>query len=130
VAKVGLDGHEAGAKLICRILRDDGMEVIYLGTKTTTQQVTRTASDEDVDLIGISLLSGIHLGVADELMAGLQEADLAIPVVFGGVIPPADAAKVLKRGIAAVFGPGSNPDEIVSTVRKLATQHSAESTGY
>lgn len=120
VAKVGLDGHETGAKLVTRLLRDAGLETIYFGTKTTVTDVVNAAIDEDVDVVGISLLSGIHLEVARELVGTLREMGSEVPVIFGGVIPPSDAEELLAMGVASVFGPGSSSEEIVAAVRALA----------
>jgi methylmalonyl-CoA mutase C-terminal domain/subunit len=119
IAKVGLDGHEAGAKLIASFLRDAGYEVIYLGTRNTPEQVVSAAVDEDVDLIGISLLSGIHRQVARELCALLRERGLATPVVMGGIIPPQDVPDLVALGVERVFGPAASTRDVVAAVDAL-----------
>lgn len=122
IAKVGLDGHEAGAKLIAMLLRDAGSDVIYLGTKTTVSGVVNTAIQEDVDVVGISLLSGIHMSVARELIEQLRASEVEIPVIFGGVIPPSDIPKLRDLGIADVFIPGSSTKQMITRIRDLAVQ--------
>jgi methylmalonyl-CoA mutase C-terminal domain/subunit len=122
IGKVGLDGHEAGAKMIAAVLRNAGYEVIYLGKRNTVDYVVTAAIQEDVDLIGISLLSGIHHETARELSAALAEHDLDLPVVMGGIIPPQDVAALEEAGIARVFGPGSSTEEIVGAVQGLLAE--------
>lgn len=123
IAKVGLDGHEAGAKLVAMILVEAGYEVIYGGARQTPAHVVAAAEQEDVDLVGISLLSGAHLYAAREVLALLREKGLDVPVIVGGVIPPDDRDKLLELGVAAVFGPGSQAEEIVTAVNSLTSQH-------
>jgi methylmalonyl-CoA mutase C-terminal domain/subunit len=114
VAKPGLDGHDRGAKIIARALRDAGMEVIYTGLHQTPEQIVETAIQEDADAIGISILSGAHMTLVPrimELLRGNGAEDVL--VVVGGTIPQDDADELRKQGIAAVFGPGAATGEIV-----------------
>lgn len=113
VAKPGLDGHDRGAKTITRALRDHGFEVIYTGLHQTPEQIAETALVEDVDAIGLSLLSGAHLTLFPRVIEELRSRELEEVVVFGGgVIPEADARALREQGVAAVFGPGSSLREI------------------
>jgi len=109
VAKPGLDGHDRGAKTITRALRDHGFEVIYTGLHQTPEQIAETALQEDVDAVGLSLLSGAHLTLFPRVIDELGKRDLADVLVFGGgVIPDADARELTKQGVAQIFGPGSS----------------------
>ena len=109
VAKPGLDGHDRGAKTITRALRDHGFEVIYTGLHQTPEQIAETALQEDVDAVGLSLLSGAHLTLFPRVMEELRQRDLGDALVFGGgVIPDADARALQEQGVAAIFGPGSS----------------------
>ena len=106
VAKPGLDGHDRGAKVIARALRDAGMEVIYTGLHQTPEQVVEAAVQEDVDVVGLSILSGSHMSVVPEVVDGLREAGLTdVPVIVGGIIPESDAAALMAAGVARVFTP-------------------------
>ena len=122
IAKIGLDGHDRGAKVIARALRDAGMEVIYTGLHQTPDQVVATAVDEDADAIGISILSGAHMTLVPKVIEGLEEQEAAdVLVVVGGTIPRDDAAELQERGVAAVFTPGSPMSDIVGFLnQKLA----------
>ncbi len=120
VAKVGLDGHDRGVKVVARILRDAGMEVIYTGLRQTPQMVAATAIDEDVDVIGLSMLSGAHLTLAPKVVALLAEEDAPIPVVVGGIIPDQDIPKLIEAGVAKVLHPGASSDEVAQSVRDAA----------
>jgi methylmalonyl-CoA mutase, C-terminal domain len=109
VAKPGLDGHDRGAKTITRALRDHGFEVIYTGLHQTPEQIAETALQEDVDAVGLSLLSGAHLTLFPRVMEELRNRDLAEVMVFGGgVIPDADARTLREQGVAEIFGPGAS----------------------
>jgi methylmalonyl-CoA mutase C-terminal domain/subunit len=119
VAKVGLDGHDRGVKVVARILRDAGFEVVYLGLFNTPEGVAAAARDEDVDVVGLSLLSGAHLTLAPAVVAALRAIDLDVPVVVGGIVPDADRAELEAAGVAAVLTPGASSEEIVATVRGL-----------
>ncbi len=119
VAKVGLDGHDRGVKVVARILRDAGMEVVYTGLFQTPESVASSAIDEDVDVVGVSMLSGAHLTLAPLVVAALRERGSSIPVVVGGIVPPDDVALLRDAGVAAVLGPGASAEEIVTTVSSL-----------
>ncbi|HET8989547.1 MAG TPA: cobalamin B12-binding domain-containing protein [Acidimicrobiales bacterium] len=119
VAKVGLDGHDRGVKVVARILRDAGMEVVYTGLFQTPESVAASAIDEDVDVVGVSMLSGAHLTLAPLVVAALRARGSDIPVVVGGIVPPDDVALLHEAGVAAVLGPGASAQEIVATVSSL-----------
>ena len=123
IAKPGLDGHDRGAKVIARALRDAGMEVIYTGIRQTPRMITETALQEDVDVIGLSCLSGAHLELFSEVMVGLKEKGMSnVTVVAGGIIPEDDIPELKKIGIRAFFGPGTPTTEVVESIRKLVTK--------
>jgi methylmalonyl-CoA mutase C-terminal domain/subunit len=118
VAKPGLDGHDRGAKVVARALRDAGMEVIYTGLHQTPEQIVRTALAEDADAIGLSVLSGAHLTLFARVLELLAENDASDIVVFGGgIIPPADRARLQELGVGEVFTPGATMADIVAWVR-------------
>jgi methylmalonyl-CoA mutase, C-terminal domain len=121
VAKVGLDGHDRGIKVVGRTLRDAGFEVIYTGLQQTPEMVVATARDEDVDAIGLSMLSGAHMTLVPRVLDGLRALDLDIPVVVGGIIPPADAARLRELGVIEILGPGASADEIVAAITAAMT---------
>lgn len=119
LAKVGLDGHDRGIKVVARALRDAGMHVIYAGLWQTPEAVVRAVGDEDADWLGLSILSGAHLTLVARVMTLLREAGLErVGVMVGGIIPAADVAKLREMGVAQVFGPGTALDDIVDYVRK------------
>jgi methylmalonyl-CoA mutase, C-terminal domain len=119
VAKPGLDGHDRGAKVVARALRDAGMEVIYTGLHQTPEQIVETAIQEDADCIGLSVLSGAHMTLFQKLLQLLGERDAEDIVVFGGgIIPEADIPLLQKAGVAKVFTPGATTHEIVAWVRE------------
>ena len=114
IAKPGLDGHDRGAKIIARALRDAGMEVIYTGLHQTPEQIVETAIQEDADAVGVSILSGAHMTLVPRIVEGLRDRDAGdVLVVVGGTIPPDDADELKSQGVAAVFGPGATTTEIV-----------------
>jgi len=125
VAKPGLDGHDRGAKVIARALRDAGMEVIYTGLRQTPEQIVDAAIEEDVDVLGISILSGAHNTLVPKILDGLkaQGAD-DITVVVGGIIPTDDARRLKELGVAEVFGPGSSLKDIIEFIRRAAAARS------
>jgi methylmalonyl-CoA mutase C-terminal domain/subunit len=125
VAKVGLDGHDRGVKVVGRILRDAGFEVIYTGLQQTPEMVVAAARDEDVDVIGLSLLSGAHMTLVPRILDGLRRQGLDIPVVIGGIIPAGDGAALKAAGVAAVLTPGASADEIVAAVTAATGSRSA-----
>jgi methylmalonyl-CoA mutase C-terminal domain/subunit len=128
VAKPGLDGHDRGVYLIARVLRDAGMEVVYTGLRQTPAQIAAAARDDDVQVVGLSILAGGHLGLASKVIAELAALGVEdIAVVVGGVIPQEDVQQLLDLGVAAVF-PSSTPlEEVVEQVQALADErlHSA-----
>ena len=123
VAKPGLDGHDRGAKIIARALRDAGMEVIYTGIRQTPEMIVEAALQEDVDLIGLSILSGAHMELFPQILAGLRDNDMGdVPVIAGGIIPESDRRALEDIGVSAFFGPGASTSEIVDHVRKLVPE--------
>ena len=121
IAKPGLDGHDRGAKVVARALRDAGMEVIYAGLRQTPEEIVESAIEEDVDLIGLSILSGAHMALFPKVLKLLKERKVDdIPIFAGGIIPDEDAKRLKKLGIRAVFGPGARLEEIISTAKALA----------
>jgi methylmalonyl-CoA mutase, C-terminal domain len=119
IAKPGLDGHDRGAKVIARALRDAGMEVIYTGLRQTPQMIVNAALQEDVDAIGLSILSGAHMTLLPQILSLLKENDMSeIPVFVGGIIPKEDIPFLESLGVTAVFGPGSGLAEITETVQE------------
>jgi len=121
VGKAGLDGHDRGAKVVARVLRDAGMEVIYTGLHRTPEQIVAAAVQEDVDVVGLSLLSGAHLALVPRVVELLREAGAGdIAVVVGGVIPDEDVDELRRMGVAEVFMQEALPDQIVSRVREIA----------
>jgi methylmalonyl-CoA mutase, C-terminal domain len=119
VAKVGLDGHDRGIKVVARILRDAGYEVIYTGLFQTPQTVAAAAVDEDVDAIGLSMLSGAHMTLAPLVVEAVRALGSEIPVVVGGIVPNQDVEPLLAAGIAAVITPGASADHVVATMRDV-----------
>jgi len=126
IAKPGLDGHDRGAKYVAHLLRDAGFEVIYTGIRRTPEQIVSTAVQEDVQAIGISLLSGAHLVLVDKIIALLKEQEAGNIIVFvGGVIPDHDIAALKKMGVIEVFGPGTPAKTIVETLNFHLAKQSA-----
>ena len=118
VAKPGLDGHDRGAKIIARALRDAGMEVVYTGLRQTPEQIVGAAVQEDVEFIGLSILSGAHMAIVPRVLALLEESDATdIRVIVGGIIPDTDAESLLGMGVARVFQPGASLESIVDFLR-------------
>jgi methylmalonyl-CoA mutase, C-terminal domain len=123
IAKPGLDGHDRGAKVIARALRDAGMEVIYTGLRQTPEMIVEAALQEDVDVVGLSILSGAHRALVPlirQLMdsQGLQD----VPLLVGGIIPDADQEMLRAAGVSAIFGPGTSTDDIVVYIRQVAAR--------
>jgi methylmalonyl-CoA mutase, C-terminal domain len=124
VAKVGLDGHDRGAKVIASFLRDAGMEVIYTGLRQTPEMVVNAALQEDVDVIGVSILSGAHMTVFPRIMALLQEKGINdILLTGGGIIPDEDMKKLNELGVGRLFPPGTNTGEIVEYITNWVAQN-------
>ncbi|MFY9356352.1 MAG: cobalamin B12-binding domain-containing protein [Defluviitoga tunisiensis] len=120
IAKPGLDGHDRGAKIIARALRDAGMEVIYTGIRRTPEEIVEAAIQEDVDLIGLSILSGAHKILCKKITSLLKEREVEIPVILGGIIPEEDVSELKEMGIIEVFSPGTSINEIVEKVKAIA----------
>ncbi|HXJ07600.1 MAG TPA: cobalamin B12-binding domain-containing protein [Candidatus Acidoferrum sp.] len=119
IAKPGLDGHDRGAKIIARALRDAGMEVIYTGLRQTPEMIATAAAQEDVDVIGLSILSGAHNTICPQLMKLLQEKEMTeVTVLVGGIIPEADIPAMKQSGIAEIFLPGTSTQDIVEFIHK------------
>jgi len=128
VAKPGLDGHDRGAKVVARALRDAGMEVIYSGLRQTPQQIAAAAVQEDVDVVGLSILSGAHNVLVPEVIAALLErGGDGIAVVVGGIIPEKDIAPLKAKGVRDVFLPGTSTATTVDAIRRLAGERAAAS---
>lgn len=120
LAKVGLDGHDRGLRVVARLLRDAGMEVVYAGLRQSPEAIAATAVQEDVDVVGVSMHNGAHLTLAPLVVHALRSVDLPVPVVVGGIVPSADVPRLEAAGIAAVLGPGSSDVDVVATVRRVA----------
>ena len=119
LAKVGLDGHDRGIKVVARALRDAGLHVIYAGLWQTPEAVVRTIADEDADWLGLSLLSGAHMTLVPRVLELMKEANLHnVGVLVGGIIPEADIPKLIEMGVAKIFGPGTSLDDIITFVKK------------
>jgi len=119
VAKPGLDGHDRGAKIVARALRDAGMEVVYTGLHQTAEQIVNTAMQEDVDVVGLSLLSGAHMTLFVDVAVSLKKKQMDdVLIIGGGIIPQEDVPGLKKAGIAEVFGPGTPVEEIVNYIKK------------
>ena len=125
LAKLGLDGHDRGLKVVARILRDAGMEVIYLGLRQTTDSIVAAAEQEDADAIGLSMHNAGHLTLAPNMVKALAAAELDIPVIVGGIVPDDDVAKLHEAGVAAVLGPGASAEEVARVVRDAVQAHRA-----
>jgi len=120
IAKPGLDGHDRGAKIIARALRDAGIEVIYTGIRRTPEEIVEAAIQEDVDLIGLSILSGAHNILCKKIISLLKEREVEMPVILGGIIPEKDIPELKEMGIIEVFTPGTSLNEIVEKVKSIA----------
>jgi len=118
VAKPGLDGHDRGAKVVARALRDAGMEVIYTGLRQTPEMIAEAALQEDVDVVGLSILSGAHMALAPRILALLKtNGQEQVKVFIGGIIPDEDAPRLKELGITGVYGPGASTEQIVTDIR-------------
>ena len=117
VAKPGLDGHDRGAKVVARALRDAGMEVIYTGIRQTPQMIVQAATQEDVDVVGISILSGAHMEILPDILNLLKEQDMEdVVTIVGGIVPDADRKLLSDMGVSGGFGPGTSPATIVEFI--------------
>lgn len=119
IAKVGLDGHDRGIKVVARILRDAGFEVIYTGLFQTPQTVAAAAVDEDVDAVGLSMLSGAHMTLAPLVVDELRARGSSVPVIVGGIVPDRDRPRLESAGVATVLTPGATSEQIVAEVRAV-----------
>ncbi len=123
IAKPGLDGHDRGAKVIARALRDAGMEVIYTGLRQTPEMIVEAALQEDVDAVGLSILSGAHMTLVPRVIEELRQAGLDhVKVFVGGIIPDEDVPALKGLGVAGIFGPGANTQEIAGFIRQQLTE--------
>lgn len=122
IAKPGLDGHDRGAKVIARALRDAGMEVIYTGLRQTPEMVAEAALQEDVDVVGLSILSGAHMALVPKVVELLKKNKQdTVRVFVGGIIPEEDVAVLLEKGVAAVYGPGTPTTKVIEDIQKSVT---------
>ncbi len=127
IAKPGLDGHDRGAKVVARALRDAGMEVIYTGLRQTPEMVVEAALHEDADAIGLSILSGAHMPLVKRIVELLQENQMQdVPLFLGGIIPNEDIQLLKELGVAGIFGPGASMDEIVAFIWEAVGHRPAE----
>ena len=118
VAKPGLDGHDRGAKVVARALRDAGMEVIYTGLRQTPEMIAEAALQEDVDVVGLSILSGAHMALAPRIMELLKaNGQTHVKVFIGGIVPDEDFPRLMEIGITGVYGPGASTEDIVKDIR-------------
>lgn len=123
IAKPGLDGHDRGAKVVARALRDAGMEVIYTGLRQTPEMIAEAALHEDVDAVGLSILSGAHMALVPRLLELLaQQGQEQVAVLLGGIIPDEDVPALQQAGVAAIFGPGTPTTEVVDAFRRSVAQ--------
>lgn len=122
IAKPGLDGHDRGAKIIARALRDAGMEVIYTGLRQTPEMIVQAALQEDVQMVGLSILSGAHMSLVPRVLELMKKADLAdVRVFVGGIIPQEDAKALLELGVSAVYGPGTPTTQVIDDIEAMLT---------
>jgi methylmalonyl-CoA mutase C-terminal domain/subunit len=129
VAKPGLDGHDRGAKVIARALRDAGMEVIYTGIRQSPQMIVESAVQEDVDVVGLSILSGAHMELVPPITQALKERGMGhVLVVVGGIIPEGDRPALAEHGVAGIFGPGANTKEIADFIKGEVEKRKAGAT--
>lgn len=123
IAKPGLDGHDRGAKVIARALRDAGMEVIYTGLRQTPEMIAEAALQEDVDVVGLSMLSGAHKVLVPRIREVMDANDLNdVPLIIGGIIPDADRPLMESAGVKGIFGPGTKVEQIASSIREIVKQ--------
>lgn len=118
LAKIGFDGHDRGLRMVARMLRDAGCEVIYLGLRQTTENVVSVVEQEDADAVGLSMHNAQHLTLAPKMVEALRSANVDVPVILGGVVPDQDVAPLLEAGVAVILGPGTSAQEVVNAVRE------------
>jgi len=127
IAKPGLDGHDRGAKVIARSLRDAGMEVVYTGLRQTAEMIVSAAVQEDVDAVGLSVLSGAHMHYFRQVVEGLRQKGADDVLVFGGgIVPDQDLPELESLGVGRIFGPGTSTEEVVAYVREAVAQRAAQ----
>jgi methylmalonyl-CoA mutase C-terminal domain/subunit len=122
LAKLGFDGHDRGIKIVARILRDAGMEVIYLGLRQSYANVVNAVEQEDADAVGLSMHNASHLTLAPKMVAALAEADLDVPVIVGGIIPDEDVQPLVDQGVAAILGTGASAEDVAQAVRAAVAE--------
>jgi len=128
IAKPGLDGHDRGAKVIARALRDAGIEVIYTGLRQTPAMIAEASLQEDVDVVGLSILSGAHMTIVPNVRQALDDNNLQdVPIVIGGIIPEDDQPDLNALGVRGIFGPGTHTDDIAAFIRDLVEDRGARS---
>ncbi len=126
IGKPGLDGHDRGAKVTARALRDAGMEVIYTGLRQTPEMIVEAALQEDVDAIGLSILSGAHMPLMARIMELMAEKEITdVPIFLGGIVPDEDVGRLQEMGVAAVFGPGTSLDDVIEKFRQAIAARQA-----
>lgn len=131
IAKPGLDGHDRGAKVIARALRDAGFEVIYTGLRQTPEMIAEAALQEDVDVIGLSILSGAHMALVPRIREVLNAHELHdVPLIIGGIIPDDDKPALVEMGVRGIFGPGTSTEEIVTHIRRIVAERGVSSTDH
>jgi len=118
LAKIGLDGHDRGLRLIARILRDGGCEVIYAGLRQTPAMIAATVIQEDVDVVGLSMHNGAHMTLVSDVLSALRAEGLSTPLIVGGIIPKRDHETLLSAGVVAILGPGTPADQVVAAVKQ------------
>jgi len=129
IAKPGLDGHDRGAKVIARALRDAGFEVIYTGLRQTPEMIAEAALQEDVDVVGLSILSGAHQTLVPVIRQAMDAHELGdVPIILGGIIPEQDFESMQQVGVKAIFGPGSTTADIVTTIRRIVAERGERTT--
>jgi methylmalonyl-CoA mutase C-terminal domain/subunit len=129
LAKVGLDGHDRGLRVVARILRDAGFEVIFAGLRQTPEMITAAVTEEDVDVVGVSMHNGAHLTLVPAVVQALRRAGLDTPVVVGGIVPEVDMPQMKAEGVTAVLGPGASNEEVITTVRAAANLATGTTAG-
>lgn len=129
IAKPGLDGHDRGAKVIARALRDAGMEVVYTGLRQTPEMIAEAALQEDVDMVGLSILSGAHTTLVPRILETMRANELDdVPIFLGGIIPSDDIEQMHEMGVTAVFGPGTKTADIISAIEQAIEAKRSETT--
>lgn len=126
LAKLGFDGHDRGIKIVARILRDAGMEVIYLGLRQSYKNVVNAVEQEDADAVGLSMHNASHMTLAPKMVKAMEEAGLEVPIIVGGIVPDEDVEPLLEKGVAAILGPGASAEEVAQTIRDAVAAVRAE----